>query len=135
VRHVKKFWETLGSRTVTMSPREHDERLAWVSHLPHAVATALVHLSLKDDAIDVAGPGFADVTRVASGDPCMWTDILRSNRHSMRRSVNRLIRQLEQLRTWLDADDAAALLKWLAAGKTARDAWVDRRYKKKVLPP
>ncbi len=134
-RQAQGFWEVLGSRTVTLTPRQHDECLARVSHLPHAVATALVHLSLKDEAIDLAGPGFADVTRVASGDPGLWTDIFLSNKTSMVRSVNRLIRQLEQLRDRLTEAEADEIHKWLAQGKEARDAWVDRRYQQKDLPP
>jgi len=86
-------------------------------------------------AIDVAGPGFADVTRVASGDPDMWADILRTNRAAMIRSIDRLMAELEKLRRRLDQEDSDALRAWLAAGKQTRDEWVAHRYRKKVLPP
>jgi prephenate dehydrogenase len=135
VRWVRGFWESIGAITTTMDPRRHDVMLARISHLPHAVATALVNLAQREGAIDVAGPGFADVTRIASGDPDMWTDILRTNRTAMVRSIDRLTAELSRLRTRLAADDAAALREWLAAGKQARDEWIATRYRKKVLPP
>ena len=75
------------------------------------------------------------MTRVASGDPDMWTDILRTNRAAMLRAVDRLVAELKRLRQRLDRDDADALRAWLTAGKQARDEWVANRYRKKVLPP
>ncbi len=135
VRFIREFWEAIGAATQIMDPRRHDTLLAQVSHLPHAVATALVNLSARNGAIGVAGPGFADVTRVASGDPGMWRDILRTNRTAMVRALDRLTAELKQLRKRLNDDDADALHKWLAAGKSNRDEWIVNRYRKKVLPP
>src|SRR5688572_9280598 len=77
---VRTFWQTLGARTLLLTPERHDELLARISHLPHAVAAALVGVSRWKSAIDFAGPGFADTTRIASGDAAMWTDIFRANR-------------------------------------------------------
>ena len=135
VQTVRAFWKSLGAHVQSISPADHDRLLARVSHLPHVVATALVHLSLKNDAIDLAGPGFADTTRTASGDPAMWTDILATNRKAMVRNIDQLITELTRLRNRLERDQLQAVCDWLAAGKQARDRWIDRRYRKKVLPP
>jgi len=135
VQTVRMFWASLGGHVQLISPADHDRLLARVSHLPHVVATALVHLSLKNDAIDLAGPGFADTTRTASGDPAMWTDILGTNQKAMVRSIDQLITELTRLRKRLERDQLQAVCDWLATGKQARDRWIDRRYRKKVLPP
>ncbi len=135
VRGIRSFWAALGARTTVLSPAKHDTLLARVSHLPHAVAAALVRLAIKDQAIDCAGPGFADTTRIASGDPGLWTDIFRTNRAAMLRSIDLLIAELRRFRGSLERDDAAALYRWLDESRDARDAWIDRRYKKKDLPP
>jgi len=134
VVRVRRFWETLGAYTMTLSPGKHDRLLARVSHLPHALATALVTMSLTEDAIDLAGPGFADVTRLASGDPAMWVDILRTNRRGVLSAIDRLTAELQRLRRRLERDDAAGLHKWLAGAKAARDAWISSRYRKRILP-
>jgi prephenate dehydrogenase len=87
-------------------------------------------LAQGQGAIDVAGPGFADATRIASGDPAMWTDIFRTNRKAMVQAVDRLIAELAGFRKRLEKDDARGLEKWLTDSKEARDQWVARRYRK-----
>jgi prephenate dehydrogenase len=41
---VSELWRTIGARVETMSPQEHDFLIAAASHLPHAVACALVQV-------------------------------------------------------------------------------------------
>lgn len=132
---VRTFWQTLGARTLLLTPERHDELLARISHLPHAVAAALVGVSRWQSAIDFAGPGFADTTRIASGEPAMWTDIFRANRRATIKAVDQLIDELSRFRGHLKNDDVDQLMKWLASSKKTRDQWVAQRYKKQVLPP
>jgi prephenate dehydrogenase len=116
---VESFWRHLGMDTVRLSPEEHDRRLADVSHLPHALAAALV--TLQDDAsLPLAGKGFRDVTRVAAGDGGLWRDILLDNRDNLRHSVQRLKHHLDDLLARLDANDSESVRRWL-------DAAADRR--------
>jgi len=134
VRNVRRVWEVLGCQTQTLSPQRHDKLLARVSHLPHAVATALVRLAQGEQAIDLAGPGFADTTRIASGDPGLWTDIFRTNSKAMIQAVDAFIAELSRFRGHLDSGNDKAVQDWLTHTKTARDQWIDRRYKKKGQP-
>lgn len=128
VRQVEVFWRALGARTTRLSPRQHDRLLARISHLPHAVASALVQIARARNAIELAGPGFGDSTRIASGDAAMWTDIFRTNAGSMMEAIDLLIAELQKLRGRLAKDDAKAIERWLASSKTTRDAWVALRY-------
>jgi prephenate dehydrogenase len=71
----------VGAIPVTMPAADHDAAVALVSHAPHLVA-ALVAGRLAgapDHEIRLAGPGVSDVTRVAGGDPVLWTEILAAN--------------------------------------------------------
>ena len=112
VAKVEGFWRLLGMRTTRLSPVEHDRRLADVSHLPHAVAAALV--AMQDAAsMDLAGKGFADTTRVAAGDPGLWRDIFLDNRDNLRQSIRRLQEHLGGLLSRLDAGDGDATARWL----------------------
>ena len=76
---ISDFWKALGMRIYIMSPKEHDKEISRISHLPHAVASATASsISISD--VKFIGTGFKDTTRVASGDPDLWTSILMDNR-------------------------------------------------------
>lgn len=119
VERVQAFWRGLGMRTTRLSPSEHDRRLADVSHLPHAVAAALMHM--QDDAsFALAGRGFADTTRIAAGDAALWRDILLDNRDNVIEGIERLSGQLAELARRLRAGDGDAVANWLDAAAQRR---------------
>lgn len=70
-----------GAVPVVLSPVEHDDAVAVVSHLPHllAAAAAAQLTTAPEVALQLAGQGVRDVTRVAGSDPALWQGILRSN--------------------------------------------------------
>ena len=109
---IAEFWQTLGMRTCQMSPEAHDRRLADVSHLPHAVAAALVAMQ-ESESIALAGKGFIDTTRIAGGDGTLWRDIFIDNRDNLRQSVERFKQQLDALMALVDAGQAETLGAWL----------------------
>jgi prephenate dehydrogenase len=59
----------------------HDRWVALVSHAPHLVAAAMAaRLEIAPpEALDLAGQGLRDVTRIAAGDTGLWTQILAAN--------------------------------------------------------
>ncbi len=121
VRRIAQFWEALGSRVVEMSPEQHDRAVAYISHLPHAVAAALagavdpVHLA-------IAAGGFKDTTRIAAAEPTIWEPIFRTNREEVLAACDRFAEQFDTFRKLLAADDGAGLIRWLNEGKRVRDA-------------
>jgi prephenate dehydrogenase len=66
----------VGAVPVTMPAADHDAAVALVSHAP-LVAGRLARA--PEHEIRLAGPGVSDVTRVAAGDPVLWTEILAAN--------------------------------------------------------
>jgi prephenate dehydrogenase len=116
---VEGFWRLLGMRTTRMSPEDHDRRLADVSHLPHALAAALVAMQ-EDASLPLAGGGFKDVTRIAAGDGGLWRDIFLDNRDNLRDSARRLRDQLDALLTRLEPEKADELKDWLDAASVKR---------------
>ena len=117
---VESLWRLLGMRTTRISPMEHDQRLSDVSHLPHAVAAALV--AMQDEAsFELAGKGFADTTRVAAGDGGLWRDIFLDNRDNLLAGIERFRAQLDRLSAGLRAGDANAVKAWLDAAAQRRE--------------
>jgi prephenate dehydrogenase len=70
-----------GAVPVTMPAADHDAAVALVSHAPHLVAALVARRLTRapEHEIRLAGPGVSDVTRVAAGDPVLWTEILAAN--------------------------------------------------------
>lgn len=118
---VESFWRLIGMRTTRLDPNEHDRRLADVSHLPHAVAAALVAMQ-DPDSFELSGKGFADATRIAGGDGGLWRDILIDNRENVLASIDRLNGQLSTLQKLLRAGDGEGIRAWLddAASRRAK---------------
>ena len=118
---TEEFWGRLGMEVYRLSPEEHDRRLADISHLPHALAAALV--AMQDDAsLRLVGKGFVDVTRIAAGDGGLWRDILVDNRDNLRDSIGRLQQHLDTLISRLDAADAEGVKDWLDTAAARRQA-------------
>jgi prephenate dehydrogenase len=121
LERVEDFWRLLGMHLIRLSPEEHDRRLASVSHLPHAVAAAL--MTVQDNAsLPLAGKGFRDSTRIAAGDAGLWRDIFIDNRDHLRASLRTLRGQLERLESLLEAGDADAVKIWLDSAAARRRA-------------
>jgi prephenate dehydrogenase len=123
---IENFWRSLGMTMIRLSPADHDRRLADVSHLPHAIAAALVTLQ-DDGSIPLAGKGFLDTTRVAAGDGGLWRDIFLDNRDNLRDSLGRLRDQLDALIARLDESNGEAVKAWLEAAATRRQRMNDRK--------
>jgi prephenate dehydrogenase len=123
---VEDFWRTIGMRTQRMTPEDHDARVALASHLPHALAAALMRLQTPD-SLAVAGRGLSDTTRIAAGDGGLWRDIFIDNKDNLRRGIEQLRGQLDQLLAAFDQNDADAVRKWLNEAAEKREGLVGRQ--------
>ncbi|MCT9930538.1 prephenate dehydrogenase [Planotetraspora sp. A-T 1434] len=70
-----------GGNPVRVDPGEHDSAVAVISHAPHVTAAAVAArlAEASDTALGLSGQGVRDVTRIAAGDPALWTGILSGN--------------------------------------------------------
>jgi prephenate dehydrogenase len=71
----------VGAVPIELSVEEHDRAVALVSHVPQLVATAMAARlgTASNAAVDLAGQGVRDVTRIAGSDPGLWVQILSAN--------------------------------------------------------
>jgi prephenate dehydrogenase len=118
---LEDFWSNLGSVVIQMTPEDHDVALAMSSHLPHAVASALA-ATLPEKYFRLTGTGFADTTRLASGDAPLWQQIFLHNRQNVLAALGEFEKHLAALRTAIEQNDAPAIDRLLAAAKKNRDA-------------
>ncbi len=83
VEAVSALARGCGASPLLVPPEEHDAAVALSSHLPQVAASALAAM-LSDTPhgpvdLRLAGPGLADTTRLAAGDPRLWLEILSAN--------------------------------------------------------
>lgn len=123
LQKLAAFWEKLGCRIRMVSPIKHDELVAHISHLPHLVAAGMMNLihHRKSESFDFIGNGFRDVTRIAAGSPEMWSEIVRNNREEIRRALDLMIEELENIRRHLINVSDAELKVYLRQAKQKRD--------------
>jgi cyclohexadieny/prephenate dehydrogenase len=104
-----------------MSPNAHDRALAMTSHLPHLIASALA-ATLTDENRGLTGTGFRDTTRIAAGDPELWSGILMQNAAHVAEGIEAMRQFLEDYRQALLSKDAVRIRELLAEGQLRRAA-------------
>ena len=117
---VKHLWETLGMTVRMMDPLQHDEILAYVSHLPHITAFSLIR-SVPDDFLQHASTGLRDTTRLAGSSSKMWSDIATSNSRNLLKGIDEMVGQLSELRKAIIDKDEAALATYFNQAKAKRE--------------
>jgi len=97
-----RYLEEIGSRVSVMPADEHDRIVAWTSHLPQLISTALAAAIAdgldEQDSSDVAGPALRDMTRLGESSFEMWRDVLGTNQTNVRQALDAYIQRLERLR-------------------------------------
>lgn len=106
--------EAVGAKPRLLAADRHDKLVAAISHLPHALATALVlaaqQVAEDDPAVwEVAASGFRDTSRVAASDVTMMLDILLTNGSAVGQMLALARQQLDQLAQALAAGDEETL--------------------------
>nr|WP_315481401.1 prephenate dehydrogenase/arogenate dehydrogenase family protein [uncultured Undibacterium sp.] len=128
VEKVAQAWSLCGAIIHHLSPQEHDQVFASVSHLPHLLAYALVDdIAAKphaDRLFQYAASGFRDFTRIAGSSPEMWRDISLANRDAILEELDSYSVKLKQLRASLEACDSVALEAIYSRAQTARVNWI-----------
>ena len=103
---VRNFWETIGSWTLEMGEKEHDETLSYLSHLPHILSTLLVNTAIanpvakkqiEESTKPITGGGFRDMSRIAGSNPEMWLSIFEENRSYVFNSLSDYKSALEEV--------------------------------------
>jgi prephenate dehydrogenase len=103
VEEWRELVVAMGAKTLDLDPARHDELVAWVSHLPQFLATALSAL-LQDEVgdapelKDVGGRALREMTRLGASPYSMWRDIALTNTEAVQATLLALEERLANLR-------------------------------------
>jgi prephenate dehydrogenase len=122
---IRQLWQGVGMDVIEMDPERHDRALAWVSHLPHALAFSLVNALAQRDATmaEVGGPSFAELTRIAASPAEIWRDIFLANAAEVAGAIEHFTDALAELRGAIAAGDAGAVERLLERARIVRGGW------------
>jgi len=103
VKGWREWVAAMGSRTLDLEPARHDELVAWVSHLPQFLSTALSALLQEEvsdapELKDVGGRALSEMTRLGASPYSMWRDIAYTNTEAIQAALLALEQRLEHLR-------------------------------------
>ncbi|WP_430534139.1 prephenate dehydrogenase [Listeria rocourtiae] len=124
---LREWLEGTNAKFLELSAMEHDNITGMLSHLPHIVAAALVNQTRDftqehPAAFRLAAGGFRDITRIASSDPTMWTDISLSNKDTLRKLLGNWRDGMNEAIAMLEKEDSDGIYQFFDMAKEFRDS-------------
>jgi len=114
---AKEFFLSLGfSRITITTPEEHDRVIAFTSQLPHLISSAYVKSKVAGRRVGMHAGSYRDMSRVATLQPRMWTELFLRNSSSLLEELDDFIANLQQYREALASQDQERLYELLDEG-------------------
>ncbi|MBQ1272647.1 MAG: prephenate dehydrogenase [Clostridia bacterium] len=114
------------ARISRLSPKEHDQMIAFLSQLTHCVAVSLMCASDDDRLVQYTGDSFRDLTRIARINDEMWSELFLLNKDALLQQMDAFTSQMERMRDYLASDDREGLREMMRTS-TARRAKFDKK--------
>ena len=95
---LEKLIKEMGATPIITTPKEHDEAVALISHMPMVVAQAIFKTAADNDfALEIAASGFRDMTRLAMSNTEMANDMVQMNADNIQMSLLKLYKSIGDL--------------------------------------
>ncbi|NEQ80935.1 MAG: prephenate/arogenate dehydrogenase [Moorea sp. SIO2I5] len=131
LQKVEEIVRSLKSLVYITSPENHDQAVAWISHLPVMVSGSLIDACMQETdpvvlslAQQLASSGFRDTSRVGGGNPELRVMMARYNQESIMRSLLGYRDRLDQIIEVIEQGDWSSLEKILETTQVARKKFV-----------
>jgi len=111
-KQVTEMWQRLGAHVVSIGSKNHDKYVAFVSHLPHAIAYSMFNRKwadisdlLQSQSFKHLNPSLLKLAGLAKSDNKVWTDIFVYNKKNVTEEIMQFIKNLEDLLRAIEASD------------------------------
>ncbi len=132
VRTLSELIKSMGCEIDQTSPKEHDEAVSFISHLPIFLASALIETvhtkhnqSLLDLTQKLAATGFADTSRVGGGNEQLGLDLAMNNQNNVLNAIKIFKNNLNELEFLIKEKNWELLSKKLAEAKEIRKSFIN----------
>ena len=123
VELARDLGELMGSTIYELDAQTHDSVIAAISHLPQILSSALgASLNGIDiQALNLAGQGLRDVSRLADSDPDLWSGLLLGNSKEVLPKISEVINRLSKLASAIEKNDQSLVKQFLTEGREGRN--------------
>ena len=88
-----------------LTPKEHDEMIAFLSQLTHCIAVSLMNCKNSEELVNFTGDSFRDLTRIANINENMWTELFMMNKDALINELDSFISCISKLRSYIYNED------------------------------
>ena len=118
---ICKLITSMKCEVLRTSPKQHDEAVSLISHLPIFLACSLIETaniennkSLLDLTEKLAASGFADTTRVGGGNAKLGLDLAVNNQQNILQALKRFKNKINELEELIQEKDWESLFQKLS---------------------
>ncbi|EAZ89553.1 prephenate/arogenate dehydrogenase [Crocosphaera chwakensis] len=130
IKILENLVQSLGSKVYTCSPENHDQAVAWISHLPVMISASLIAACLGEKettvlnlAQQLASSGFRDTSRVGGGNPELGLMMAQYNKTALLKALQGYRQQLDEVIEDINTEQWDSLEQLLIMTKKERNAW------------
>ena len=132
VRTISKLIKSMNCEICKASPKEHDEAVSLISHLPIFLASTLIETAytknnpaLLDLTQKLAATGFADTSRVGGGNEKLGLDLAMNNQINVLNAINNFKKRLNTMESLIKEKNWELLSKKLSEAKEIREKFIN----------
>lgn len=114
-------------KIVITSPENHDKMIAYTSQLAHVVSSAYVKSPELELECGFSGGSFQDMTRIATMNEEMWTELFMQNKEHLLYELNTLIGNLQKYSSALENADADTMRELIREGRQLKEKNIRKR--------
>jgi len=114
---IKHIGSVIGARLIEMNAEDHDRALAFTSHLPFLISSALA-LTVPQENTRLIGSGFRSTARLAATPGSMMSGVIQSNRENILKALQHFQHELSILESALISNDKSALESTLSSAQS-----------------
>ena len=122
IKRVEDIVRAIGfGNIVKLDPKKHDEIIAFTSHLPHILASALVSSDSRCNTKFFIAGSFKDATRVARINSELWTELIMDNRNNTLHQLEVFEKSIVDFKRVIMDNDKEGLMTLFEKGRMKRE--------------
>ena len=132
VNTLSELIKSMDCEICQASPKEHDEAVSLISHLPIFLASTLIETAytknnpaLLDLSQKLAATGFADTSRVGGGNEKLGLDLAMNNQINVLNAINNFKNKLNKLESLIKEKNWELLSQKLSEAKEIREKFIN----------